>query len=123
MKLRSTHLLPIVAAASLMCAAKNTAVADTIVWDPDGSGNASTVNLSSWQFGSGNSLFQGAIPFTSGNLFQLFFQAQLTSVLNQAGSQVNPTGLNGSGPVGTVAPYEITIVGSATETITQVDQT
>src|SRR5205085_1681340 len=121
MKLRTTRLLHVLAAASLICAAKNTANADTIVWDPDASGNASTVNLIGWQFASGNSLFQAAIPFTMGNTFQLSFHAQLTSVLNQAGSQVNPTGLNAPGPVGTVAPYEITIVGSATEIITQAD--
>ena len=121
MKLRTTHLLQVIAAASLICAAGNTADADTIVWDPDGSGNASTLNLSGWQFASGNSLFQGAIPFTLGNTFQLVFHAQLTSVLNQAGTQVNPTGLNAPGPVGGVAPYEITVVGSLTEVITAAD--
>ena len=118
MKLCTTHLLPVVAAALLICAAKDTAEADTIVWDTDGSGNASTVNLSGWLFASGNSLFQGVVPFTLGDTFQLSFHAQLTSVLNQAGSQVNPTGLNAPGPVGSVAPYEITVVGSVTEVIT-----
>jgi hypothetical protein len=96
---------------------------DTIVFDPDGAGNSPKINLNAFQFGAGNSLFTSAIPFTVGNNFQLLFQAQLNSIVTNTGTQITPVGLNATGFTGGVAPYEITIVGSVTETVTNVNQT
>ena len=97
--------------------------ADTIVFDPDAAGNSPEVNFDTFQFGAGNSLFSGALPFTQGNTFQLLFQAQLNSVVTETGLQVVPLGLNSTSFNGAVAPYEITVVGSVTETVTNVNQT
>src|SRR5262249_1827767 len=108
-------------AGMLLAATEHRLRADTIVWDPDGAGNAPTVNLNTFQFGAGNSLYRGAIPFTVGTSFQLLFQAQLNSVVTNTGAQLVPVGLNASGAVGGVAPYEITVVGSVTESVTNVN--
>jgi len=97
--------------------------ADTFVWDPDGAGNSPTLNLNTFQFGAGNSLFQGSIPFTQGDQFQMLFQAQLNSIVSSTGAQITPTGLNASGSVGAVTPFEITVVGSVTEAVTNVNNT
>jgi len=95
--------------------------ADTIVLDPDGSGNSPNVNLNTFQFGAGNSLDRAALPYTVGTNFQLLFHGQLNSIVNSAGAQITPLGLNASGAVGAVTPYEITIVGSVTESVTNVN--
>src|SRR6478672_4877633 len=86
--------------------------ADTVVLDPDGGGNSTAVNVNSFQFGAGNNLMQAAVPFTQGNNFQLLFQSQLNSIIDDTGQQVTPVGLNAIGFTGSVAPYEITVVGN-----------
>jgi hypothetical protein len=91
--------------------------------DPDGSGNSPAINPITFQFGAGNSLFGGSIPFTQGDTFQLLFHAQLNSVVVGNGTQVTPIGLNASGAVGGVTPFEITLVGSVTEAVTNVNNT
>jgi hypothetical protein len=121
MKYRIKYL--VLATATLGIVASSLSRADTIVWDPDGSGNSPTLTMNSFQFGAGNSLFQGSIPFTQGDTFQLFFQAQLNSVVTNTGIQVTPIGLNASGAVGAVTPFEITVVGSVTESVTNINAT
>lgn len=117
------HLIQVFAANFIIATAALSTHADTIMLDPDGGGNAPKISLSTFQFGAGNSLFSGALPFTQGNTFQLLFQAQLNSIVTETGLQVTPLGLNATGFVGGIAPYEITVVGSVTETITNVNQT
>jgi hypothetical protein len=117
MKIRKTHLLLSLTAASLIAAAAN---ADTIVIDPDGSGNSPAIDFSTLNFGAGNILLQGAIPFTVKDTFQLLFQAQLNSVVTSNGEQTTPIGLNATSAVGGAAPFEITVVGSITEAVSTV---
>jgi hypothetical protein len=121
MKIVSKRLLQLTAATMLLAATEHSLRADTIVMDPDGAGNAPKVSFNSFQFGAGNSLSAGAIPFTNGANFQFLFQAQLNSVVTSTGAQVVPIGLNASSAVGGVAPYEITMVGSVTETVTNLN--
>ncbi|MFL6516367.1 MAG: hypothetical protein ACJ8M1_15210 [Chthoniobacterales bacterium] len=109
-------------AATFLClAVAASADADTIMLDPDGGGNAPKLSLGSFQFAAGNSLFSGALPFTVGNSFQLLFQAPLAAVVSETGALITPVGLNAPGSVGGTAPYEITVVGSATEKVTNVN--
>ena len=105
-------------AAAALCAVQSFVRADIIVWDPDGGGNSPVLNISAYDFTAGNTLFRGALPFGVGNNFQLLFHGQLSSVVSGTGTPLNPVGLNASGAVGSVAPYEITVVGSVTETVT-----
>src|SRR5438477_5335855 len=121
MKIRKTRILKLITTALLAAAATYSASADTIVFDPDGSGNSPKVNFNTFEFGAGNSLLQGAIPFTAKDMFQLLFQAQLDSIVMNNGGQSTPLGLNANGAVGAVAPFEITVVGSVTETILSVN--
>src|SRR3954468_3652815 len=95
-------------------AASDFARGDTILLDPDGSGTAPKVSVNYFQFGAGNSVAQGLIPFTAGGNFQLLFQAQLNSIVGVSGEQITPLGLNAATAVGGIPPYEITIVGSVT---------
>jgi hypothetical protein len=118
------RFVTITAGALIFAAAHSSLRADIpFSWDPDGSGNSPALNLSTFQFGAGNSLFGGSLPFTQGDTFQLLFHAQLNSVVIGNGTQVTPIGLNASGAVGAVAPFEITLVGSVTETVTNVNNT
>lgn len=110
-------------AAVLIAAANVSLRADIFIWDPDGAGNSPTLNLNTYQFGAGNSLFQGSIPFAQGDQFQLLFQAQLNSIVSSTGAQITPIGLNATGAVGGVTPFEITVVGSVTEAVTNVNNT
>jgi len=91
--------------------------ADFIMFDPDNGGNAPKNVVNTFQYGAMNALGQASIPTTTGSTFQLLFQGQLNSIITNTGAQVTPAGLNASGTVGTVAPYEITVVGSATEIV------
>ena len=100
MRIHKRWLLIVLATATLVRA-------DTVVFDPDGGGSSGTVNVNSFQFGAGNNLMQSAVPFAQGNNFQFLFHSQLNSVIDDTGVQVTPVG-----------PYEITVVGSVTESIT-----
>src|SRR4051812_39991586 len=106
MKLRH-HRFSGLAAAAITMVAFGSVRADTVLLDPDGSGTAPKVSLNYFQFGAGNCLYQGLIPFTTGNNFQLLFQAQLNSVVSSSGVPMTPAGLNASTAVGGIAPYEI----------------
>src|ERR1700756_5621243 len=110
MKIRKTRIVQLTIAALAIAAAGYSAYADTIVLDPDGSGNSPKINVNTLEFGAGNSLMQGAIPFTVKANFQLLFQAQLNSVTDNNGAQFTPVGLNSAG--GGASPFEITAVGS-----------
>src|SRR5215212_1823172 len=123
MKTRNRLLLNLMTAAVVTAAAERPLRADTFAWDPDGAGLSPALIMNTFQFGAGNSLFQGAIPFTAMTTFQLMFHAQLNSVVTNLGAQQTPTGLNASTAVGGVAPFEITIVGSVTESVTNVNNT
>lgn len=46
------------------------------------------------------------------------FQGELNSIVASNGRQLTPAGLNATTAVGTVLPFEITVVGSLTETVT-----
>src|SRR4051794_31363564 len=104
-----------------LAAAQNSIKADTIVVDPGAAGNSPKASFNPWQFGAGNSLDRAALPFALGHNFQFLFHGQLNSIVTNAGTQVTPSGLNATGAVGAIAPYEITIVGSVTETVTNVN--
>lgn len=117
----TNRYLQIVVATVAMAITASSLTADTIVFDPDGSGNSPKVNLTTFQFGAGNTLYRGALPFTVGNTFQLLFHGQLNSVVNNAGVQLVPSGLNATGAVGAVSPFEITVVGSVTESVTNLN--
>jgi hypothetical protein len=120
MKIRKTRIVQLTIAALAIAAAGYSAYADTIVLDPDGSGNSPKINVNTLEFGAGNSLMQGAIPFTLKNTFQLLFQAQLTSVTDNNGAQFTPVGLNSNGG-GAASPFEITVVGNVTEQVLAVN--
>jgi hypothetical protein len=120
---RKSILKSLAANFAILAATAVSTNADTIMLDPDGGGNAPKLSLNTFQFGAGNSLFSGALPFTQGNTFQLLFQAQLNSIITETGAQIAPVGLNATGFVGGAAPYEITVVGSVTETVTNVNLT
>src|SRR5262249_37912250 len=114
MKIHSKRFLQIAGAALFIAAAQYGLAADTFVFDPDAGGNSPKIgNVNTLQFGAGNSLFQSSIPFTQSDTFQLLFQGQLNSIVDSTGAQIVPEGLNSS--------YEITIVGSATESVTNVN--
>jgi hypothetical protein len=114
MKIHPKRFLKFTTAALAITAAQYCMAADTFVFDPDAAGPSSKIgNVNTFQFGAGNSLFKGAIPFTQSATFQLLFHAQLNSLVNNAGVQIIPAGLNSS--------YEITLVGSVTETVTNVN--
>ncbi|MFL6513561.1 MAG: hypothetical protein ACJ8M1_00895 [Chthoniobacterales bacterium] len=118
------RLIALITAALVTGAAQPSLRADIpFSLDPDGSGNSPAINPITFQFGAGNSLFGGSIPFTQGDTFQLLFHAQLNSVVLANGTQVTPIGLNASGAVGGVTPFEITLVGSVTENVTNVNNT
>jgi hypothetical protein len=105
--------------AILFAAAGSSARADFIMFDPDGGGNSTKQTVNTFQYGAGNCLARGAVPFTVNGNFQDLFQAQLNSIVNDTAAQTTPAGLNAAGTVGGVAPYEITVVISATENITR----
>jgi hypothetical protein len=65
------------------------AIADFIEFDPDGGGNAAKLSIGAFQFGAGNSLLRGAVPFTANTGFQLLLQSQLNSVVTNNGIQNN----------------------------------
>lgn len=114
MQIWPNRLLFLPLAALLMFALPGSLNADTVVFDPDGTGNSSVpMDTSYFQFGAGNSLAQGIIPFTTSTTFQLLFHAQLNSIVTTTGAQFTPTGLNTSN--------EITIVGSLTERVVAVN--
>src|SRR3954471_23318639 len=104
-----------------LAAAQNSIKADTIVFDPDAAGNSPKVSFNAWQFGAGNSLDRAALPFTAAHNFQLLFHGQMNSIVTNSGTQVTPAGLNATSAVGAIAAYEITIVGSVNETVTNVN--
>src|SRR4029079_17821011 len=118
MKIVSKNFLPLAGSALLIFAAQQFAYADTFVFDPDGAGNSPKLNLNTLQFGAANSLVRSGLPFLQGNQFQLFFQGQLNSIVTSSGAQLTPAGLNATAAVGAISPFEITIVGSVTETVT-----
>ena len=113
MKIGNKGFLQLVVAVFFGAAIPNSVRADTILFDPDGSGGSSAFDINYFQFGAGNSLAQGAVPFTVGNIFQLLFHAQLNSVVTTTGAQMTPLGLNSS--------YEVTLVGSVTERVVAVN--
>src|SRR5438105_6901805 len=113
MKIGNKGFLPLVVAGFFGAAIPNAVRSDTILFDPDGSGGSSAFDINYFQFGAGNSLAQGAVPFTVGNIFQLLFHAQLNSVVTTTGAQMTPLGLNSS--------YEVTLVGSVTERVVAVN--
>lgn len=115
----SMHLTKIVFAATLFLSSVWSAEAGSLIFDPDAGGNSVKLSVNTFQYGAGNSLLQGALPFTSGDSFQLLYHGQLNSVVTDTGAQITPAGLNAAGTVGGVAPYEITVVLSATETVTE----
>ena len=83
------HLLKFFAVnLAILVATAGSTNADTIMLDPDGGGNSPKVSLNTFQFGAGNSLFSGALPFNqTGATFQLLFQAQLDSLVTETGTQ------------------------------------
>jgi hypothetical protein len=109
------HLAKTSFIAMILGASALPAIADFIEFDPDGGGNAGKLSIGAFQFGAGNSLARAALPFTVNTGFQLLLQAQLNSLVTSTGAQVTPEGLNAPGTIGGVAPYEITVVLSATE--------
>ena len=119
MKIRKIRFTKLTIATLAVAAAGHAAYGDTIVFDPDGSGSSPKINLNTLEFGAGNSLLQGAIPFTVKATFQLLFQAQMTSITDNNGAQFTPLGLNSA--VGGIAPFEITVVGNVTESIVDVN--
>jgi len=121
MKIRYRRILGLTIAALITVAGGRFAWADTVVLDPDGSGNSPKISLNTFEFGAGNSLLQGSIPFTVKDNFQLLFQAQLNSIIANDGTQSTPLGLNANGAVGAVTPFEITVVGSVTEQVIDVN--
>src|SRR3954447_8239505 len=114
---RSIRLTKIAFAATLILSSAWSSQASSLVFDPDAGGNSVKVSVNTFQYGAGNSLARGAVPFTAGDSFQLLFQGQLNSVVTDTAAQLTPVGLNAAGIIGGVAPYEITIVLSATETV------
>lgn len=106
----------------MLAAAGSSALADSIVFDPDNGGNSPRISLNTFQYGAGNSLAMGAIPFTDGDTFQFLFHAQLNSVVTDTAVQITPNGLNAPGFEEGAAPFEITVVGSVTEEMTNVNE-
>jgi hypothetical protein len=115
----SKRFASLFAIAILFAAAGSSALADFIMFDPDGGANSPKQTVNTFQYGAGNFLARGAVPFAVNANFQALFQAQLNSIVNNTPAQTTPAGLNAAGAVGGVAPYEITMVLSATETVTR----
>jgi len=115
-----THRLPVARRASWaglavlvasLAMGHSRARAEFVTFDPDGAGGtAPLTNIGTFNYAAGNALAAGSLPLTTGNTFQLYFQARLNSVQDSNNNTIVPTGLNSS--------YEITIVGSFTEVVT-----
>jgi len=90
--------------------------AEFITFDPDGGGASPTLtNIGTFVYSAGNALAANSVPLSVGDTFQLYFQARLNSVQDINNNTIIPAGLNGTAG----APgYEITIVGSVTEVVT-----
>jgi hypothetical protein len=84
--------------------------AGTIQFSPDGSGTFYAVN--GMDPSPGNVLAVDAVPLTTGKSFQLLYQASITNLINPSGKDFNPPGLGST--------YQITVLGSFTETVTSV---
>src|SRR4051812_38251271 len=108
MRIVSKRLIQVIAPAIMLTGASLPVRADFIMFDPDGLGNNTKQAINTFQFGVGNALAQGAVPFIAGDPFQFFYQAQLNSVVLDTANQQTPVGLNATAPVGGVTPFEIT---------------
>ena len=89
-----------------------TAGADVISFSPDGS--SAPLSITAMNFAAGNAVAQNGDPIVKGSIVQLYFQASLGSVTLSNGQQFTPVGLN------SVGGYQITVVASFTEVVTNV---
>ena len=102
----------VIAGLVLVAVAAGPARADIVNFSPDGSSPA--LSLKALNFAAGNAVAENGDAIAKGSTIQLLFQATLSSVTLANNSQFTPTGLNASGG------YQITIVASLTETVTNV---
>jgi hypothetical protein len=116
-----THLLKsgtlrtaLLAVATLGIGLVSSARADLILFNPTGGAtiggfNPGTSQISSLNFGSGDSVSLGAVPIVPGSTFQLYYQTQLVALNGPSGPLPTPAGLG--------TAYQITEVASFTERV------
>lgn len=89
--------------------------ADTIVFDPDGTGGANgNFLVGAFDWSAGSTLSDDSIPASSPSSFDTYSHGVLAGLLDDAGDPAgSPTGLNTAG-----SGFEITFTSGFTETIT-----
>ncbi len=89
--------------------------ADTIVFDPDGTGGANgNFLVGAFDWSAGSTLSDDSIPASSPSSFDTYSHGVLVGLLDNAGDPAGaPTGLNTDG-----SGFEITFISGFTETIT-----
>jgi len=113
--LRGTFRAGLLACAAAAGLSAPAARADIVSFDPDGAaGGNGPLAVGSFDFGVGNMLAQGisSLPTSTGQTFQLYYQAGLTGFQNANG---DPLGVNGLGTT-----FELTGVSSVTYVVTNV---
>src|SRR5262245_52044612 len=88
------------------------AVPASFQFDPDGPGPLAPMLIDSLDFFPGAALADNAVPANAGQTFQLYYQSNLSGVIDPTGVGSTPPGLN--------ATFEITVVASLTEVVTSV---
>lgn len=88
---------------------------DTIMFDPDGTGEAAngTLNVGSFDWAPGSTLSVDTIPTAAGDDVVSYSHASLGILVNENGIGIAPSGLNTN--------FEITFVAGFTETIDSVE--